>query len=78
VKSEETVAHEALRAIRRTLSRAPAPRILVNLNPGVADYLYEAETSEIERIEREYATLVIPVARDGFHRERYEVVSGAS
>jgi len=80
VKSEQTVANELLRAIARTLSRNPAPTVLVNMEPGVADYLYEEETADLERIEQRYVTRIIPVAREGYHREHYEIVrtSGAT
>jgi len=74
VKSEQTVANEILRAIARTLASSPAARVLVNTSAAVVDHLYEAETAEIERIERVYQTMIIPVAREGFHREQYEIV----
>ncbi|MFC1609657.1 ribonuclease E/G [Myxococcota bacterium] len=74
VKSEQTVANEILRAIARSLNRDHAPTVLVNMEPGIADYLYEAETIEIERIEHRYETRIIPVAREGYHREHYEIV----
>jgi ribonuclease G len=74
VKSEQTVANEILRAIARALSRDPAPTVLVNMEPGVADYLYEEEAAGVEGIEQKYDTRIIPVAREGHHRERYEIV----
>jgi ribonuclease G len=74
VKSHETVANEILRAIARNLSRSPAPTVLVNMEPGIADFLYEAETADIEAIEKRYHTRIIPVAREGYHREHYEIV----
>ncbi|MBI5511991.1 MAG: Rne/Rng family ribonuclease [Deltaproteobacteria bacterium] len=74
VKSPQTVANEVLRAIARALARAPAPSVLVNMEPSIADYLYESETADIERIEDKYRTRIIPVAREGYHREHYEIV----
>jgi len=74
IKSEVTVANEVLRAIVRTLARSPAKRVLVNMQAEVADYLYDAESEQIERIETQHATQVIPVARQGFHREHYDIV----
>lgn len=78
VKSEQTVANEILRAIHRSLARGPAARVLVNMDPGIADYIYEAESSQVEELERNYHTMIIPVAREGFHREKYEIVKSAS
>ncbi len=77
IKSEQTVANELLRAIARTLAREGSPTVLVNMEPGVADFLYEEENAEVERLERRYHTRIIPVARQGYHREHYEIVRTA-
>lgn len=79
VKSEQTVANELLRAIVRSIGRDKVSTVLVNMEPSVADYMYAAETTEIEQIEKKYGTQIIPVAREGYHREHYEIVrtSGA-
>ena len=74
VKSQQTVANEILRAIARALSRSPSPTVLVNMEPGIADYLYESETADVEAIEKRCKTRIIPVAREGYHREHYEIV----
>ncbi|MEM6734195.1 MAG: ribonuclease E/G, partial [Myxococcota bacterium] len=74
VKSEQTVASEVLRAIARELHREPSPTVLVNMNPGIADYLYAYDDAHVDHIERLYDTRVIPVAREGYHREHYEIV----
>jgi ribonuclease G len=74
VKSVQTVANEVLRAISRQLSRQRVKQVLVNMEQAVADYLYEAESAEIERVERIFDTQVIPVAREGFHRDHFELV----
>jgi hypothetical protein len=68
------VAHEVLRGIRRALSEAASPRILINLEAEIADYLYEAEAEQIEAIERQFDTHIIPVAREGYHREKWRIV----
>lgn len=74
VKSEQTVANEVLRNIARHLCRESARTVLVNMDPGVADTLYSSESAQVEMLEELYDTRVIPVARDGYHRERYEIV----
>jgi ribonuclease G len=74
VKSHETVTNEILRAIARTLSRESTPTLLINMNGELADYLYEVENDAIESLESRYSTSIVPVARDGFHRERFELV----
>ena len=75
IKSEETVANEILRAINRTLAAKPATTLLVNMNPHVADCLYDIEDGQIEGMEKEFSANIVPVARSGFHAERYEIVT---
>jgi ribonuclease G len=74
VKSEKTVANEILRALRRTLARTSARRIVVKVDTPIADYLCEDESWQLEELEREYHANIVPVARDGSHREQYEIV----
>ncbi|MBN1961541.1 MAG: Rne/Rng family ribonuclease [Deltaproteobacteria bacterium] len=75
VKSLATVAHELLRAIVRILVTSPSRRVHVSMSSSMAAYLYAATTAEIEQIETTYNTQIIPVARDSFHREHYEIVT---
>jgi ribonuclease G len=74
VKSEQTVAHEILRAVGRSLATGGAPTVLINMAPGIADFLYANENEQIERLEQTHKTTIIPVARAGYHREHYEIV----
>ena len=78
IKSEQTIANDILRAIVRSLIRQASPTVLINMHPGIADYLYEAESEQLEEIEATHQTQVIPVARDGYHQERYELVCAGS
>jgi len=74
IKSQVTIAHEILRAVSRSLAREKAPTVLVNTEPALADALYDEFTADIERIETAFDTQVIPVARQGYHREHFEIV----
>jgi len=79
IKSEQTVGNEVLRGIVRSLNRSEGcPTVLVNMHPAIADYLYENESEEIELLEQTYSTSIIPVSREGYHQERFEIVTGAS
>ncbi|MBC7792802.1 MAG: hypothetical protein H7Z43_03770 [Clostridia bacterium] len=69
------MANEILRAIVRYLSREPANNVLVNMQPSIADYLYATENAQIEEIEGRYHARIVPVAREGFHREHWELVT---
>ena len=75
VKSERTVANEILRAIARHLAREPAGTVLVNMQPSIADYLYATENVQIEELEKRYQARIVPVAREGYHRENWELVT---
>ena len=55
-----------------------SPTVLVNMHPAIADYLYENESEEIEMLETNYNTSIIPVSREGYHQEQFEIVTGAS
>ena len=77
IKSEQTVANEVLRGIARQLNRGDeCPTVLVNMHPAIADYLYENESEEIEALETNYNTSIIPVSREGYHQEQFEIVTG--
>ena len=56
------------------LSLHSSARVLVNMEPGIADSMYANQGDRIEEIERRFETVLIPVARQGYHREHYEVV----
>jgi ribonuclease G len=73
-KSIRTIAQEALRAVSRHLAQGVAtPQILLNVQPEVADYLFRRGQADMERLESTYATRLVPVGRDGYHRERFEI-----
>ena len=74
IKSDQTIANDILRTIVRSLIRQPSPTVLVNMHPGIADYLYETESEQLEDIEAIHQTRIIPVARDGYHQEHFELV----
>jgi hypothetical protein len=48
------------------------------MHPSIADYLYENESEEIEQLELTYKTSIIPVSREGYHQERFDIVTGTS
>ncbi len=86
VKSVHTMVNEVLRAIDRRLclregsstvvegAGSERPTILINMNSDVADFLFEEHIDEIEMRERAGNVSIIPVSREGFHRELFEIV----
>ncbi len=74
VKSERTVANDLLREIEKGLRHRQSPRILINMEAALADYLYTHADARIADLEERYDTMVVPVAREGYHRERFELI----
>lgn len=75
VKTDETVAIQILRALRRQLAHDSEGTLLINMQPEVADRLYESHNGEIEMLEQQHGVRIIPVAREGYHREQFEIVA---
>ena len=44
------------------------------MNGEIADFLYSSAGRWLEELEKDHTTTIIPVARDGFRREQYEIV----
>ncbi len=78
VKNVTTVVGEIMRAVVRVLThdKPSAPIILLNVQAEVAQYLWTWEGNEIKRLEKVYHTRIVPVSREGYHREHYEIVYG--
>lgn len=73
VKSRNTVCHEIFRAVRRESVDLPGERILISVNPDIADLLYDEESQGIEELEKSLAKKIIVKARNTFHQEQYEI-----
>ncbi len=74
VKTITTIVHEVFRSVQRYLLSADCSAILVNVNPAVADYLYEQEEEAVGILEEMTGTEIIFVAREGYHEERFDIV----
>ncbi len=75
VKTIPTVVHEVFRSVQRYLLGADCSAILVNVNPAVADYLYEQEEEAVGILEKMTGTEIIFVAREGYHEECFDIVA---
>jgi ribonuclease G len=73
VKSKNSVCYEIFRAIRREALDLPGERVLVSVNPDVADLLYDEESRGIEELEKSLGKKIIVKARNTFHQEQYEI-----
>ncbi len=72
-KSPTTVAYEIFREIRR-IGRAPEEqKIVLGVNPSVADILYEEERQGVEDLERSSNVRIIVQADPLLHLEQYDI-----
>ena len=47
---------------------------MVEVNPEVADLLYEEERAGVEELERKLKKKIVIKARPGFHQEQFTIV----
>lgn len=49
-------------------------KVLLTVNPQVADLLYDEERRGLEELERKFKKRVTVRAKPGFHQEQFEIV----
>ncbi len=74
VKSKTTVCHEIFREVRREMLDIRGTKVLLTVNPQVADLLYDEERRGLEELEKKYKKRVTVRAKPGFHQEQFEIV----
>lgn len=74
VKSKTTVCYDIFREIERTASGLGGATIMVDVNPEVADLLYDEERTGIEHLERKLGKKIVIKVKDGLHQDQFEVV----
>jgi ribonuclease G len=74
IKSKTTVCYNIFREIERTSSELGGNNILVEVNPEVADLLYEEERTGVEELERKLRKKIVIKGRPGFHQEQFSIV----
>ena len=74
IKSLEAVGNQVFRATRRVLSQNQCEGLLLNVHSEVADYIYENQAEAMAALEAAHQTSIIPVAREGYHREQFDIV----
>jgi ribonuclease G len=73
VKTAVTVAHEALRALRRAARAQPGPRWRVTVAPDVAAALAGAAADAVRQAEQRFASRIAIEADSGCNRERFQI-----
>lgn len=74
IKSKTTVCYDIFREIERTSSELGGRNIMVEVNPEVADLLYEEERAVVEELERKLRKKIMIKAKVGFHQEQFSII----
>lgn len=74
IKSPVTVCYEIFREIRRLAHTAKEKKIMVSVNPEVADLLYDEERQGVDDLEQELKKKLIIKADPVLHQEQYDIV----
>ncbi len=72
VKSEKTVCADIFRALAKELPTLRDRKVTVNVNPAIADRLYDEERRAIEELEKRFNKR-ITVRKKELHREQFEI-----
>jgi ribonuclease G len=75
LKSRSTVCQEILREVQRDIRDLRGENILVDVNPNVANLLFDEARSEVEKIERRFGKRIVISARNDYHLEQYRIYS---
>ena len=75
LKSRSTVCQEILREVQRDIRDLRGDNILVDVNPNVANLLFDEARSEVEKIERRFGKRIVISARNDYHLEQYRIYS---
>ena len=74
VKSKITICYDILREIERGASGLGGATVMVDVNPEVAELLYDEERMGIEYLERKLNKKIIIKAQNGLHQDQFEIV----
>jgi len=74
IKSKTTVCYEIFREIERTASELGGHNIVVEVNPEVADLLYEEERVGVDELEKKLRKKIIIKGKAGFHQEQFNII----
>lgn len=74
IKSSVTVCYEIFREIRRIAHSAKEKKIMVSVNPEVADLLFDEERQGVDDLEMEFKKKLIIKGDTTLHQEQYDIV----
>ena len=74
-KSATTVCYEIFRKIRKLSRLTKDKKILVTVNPGVANFIFDEERHIIEEMEKEYQKRIVIKGDPNIHMEEYDILT---
>ena len=74
IKSKTTVCYDIFREIERSSSELGSHSIMVEVNPEIADLLYEEERAGVEDLERKTRKKILIKGKPGFHQEQFNII----
>lgn len=74
VKSATTICFEILRKISKELGKVSGRKVMVSVNPVIADKLYEEESKAIEELERIHRKKLVIKTDFDSHLEEYDIM----
>jgi len=74
IKSKTTVCYDIFREIERTSTELGGQNIMVEVNPEVADLLYEEERVGVDELERKLRKKIVIKGKAGFHQEQFNII----
>ena len=74
IKSKTTVCYDIFREIERTSTELGGHNIMVEVNPEVADLLYEEERAGVEELEKKLRKKIVIKGKAGFHQEQFNII----
>jgi ribonuclease G len=74
VKSKTSVCYDIFREVERVATGLAGATIMVDVNPEVADLLYDEERTGIEYLERKLNKKILIKVKDGLHQDQFEIV----
>ena len=74
IKSKTTLCYDIFQEIERSSTELGGHSIMVEVNPEVADLLYEEERAGVEELERKMKKKILVKGKPGFHQEQFNII----
>lgn len=74
-KSSATVCYEIFRKVRKLSRSTKDKKILVTVNPSVANFIFDEERQIIEEMEKEYQKRIVIKGDPNIHMEEYDILT---